>query len=129
MVLAPEVPVAPEAPAYLLYTSGSTGVPKGVVVPHEAVVRLVRGQSFARMTEKETWLQLAPPAFDASTLEIWAPLLNGGRLALPRHDILSLSEIGAALRRFKVTSLWLTAGLFQLMVEEQLEIWPPCGNC
>ncbi|HEV2847330.1 MAG TPA: condensation domain-containing protein, partial [Thermoanaerobaculia bacterium] len=76
----PEVPAT--ALAYVLYTSGSTGTPKGVAVTHRNVVRLVRGTDYAEMGPEQTWLQFAPVSFDASTLESWAPLLNGGRLAL-----------------------------------------------
>ena len=64
-------------PAYVMFTSGSTGQPKAVVVPHRAVVRLVRGADFAVMTDAERWLHAAAPAFDGATLELWAPLLNG----------------------------------------------------
>ena len=76
--------------AYVMYTSGSTGTPKGVAVPHRAVVRLVRGNDYARLGPGETLLQYAPLAFDASTFEIWGALLNGGRLAMapagPAHS-------------------------------------------
>ncbi len=122
---APEVPVLPSSPAYVIYTSGSTGRPKGTVVPHRAVVRLVRNQTFCTMGADETWLQLAPLSFDASTLELWAPLLNGGSLALMPPGTPSLGEIGGAIVKNQVTSVWLTAGLFQLMVEEQLESFAP----
>ncbi len=67
-----------------MFTSGSTGWPKGVEVPHRAIVRLVFGQDFARMGPAETWLHMAPTSFDASTLEIWAPLLHGGRCVVTR---------------------------------------------
>lgn len=121
----PGVAVPGSAPAYIIYTSGSTGQPKGAVIPHRAVVRLVRGQDFAAMTPAQTWLQLAPLSFDACTLELFAPLLNGGRLALMPPGTPSLVEIGAAVRRHGVTSLWLTAGLFQLMVDERLDDLEP----
>src|SRR5207253_9638649 len=67
----------------------------------------------------QTFLQAAPISFDASTLEIWGPLLNGGVVAILPGAHPSLQEIGAAIRRHGVTSLWLTAGLFQLMVDER----------
>ena len=116
-------PVSPDQLAYVMYTSGSTGTPKGVAVTHRNVVRLIQDQSFADFGE--TFLQLAPLAFDASTLEIWAPLLNGGRLVLLPGRRASLDEIGEAIVRHGVTSLWLTAGLFHQMVDERVEALRP----
>ncbi len=114
------VPLTGDHLAYVLYTSGSTGRPKGVAVPHRAVARLVRGADYAELGPEEVFLQLAPVPFDASTLEIWGPLLNGGRLALLAPGRASLEELGAAIARHGVTTLWLTAGLFHQMVEAQL---------
>jgi len=108
-----------------MYTSGSTGRPKAVGVTHRNVVRLVRESGFADLGADQVFLQLAPVSFDASTLEIWAPLLNGGRLAIfpPRRP--SLEELGEAISRFGVTTLWLTAGLFHQMVDDRLESLRP----
>ncbi|MFL6195586.1 MAG: non-ribosomal peptide synthase/polyketide synthase [Thermoanaerobaculia bacterium] len=106
--------------AYLMYTSGSTGRPKGVAVTHRNVVRLVRGTGFARFGPGEVFLQFAPVAFDASTLEIWGALLNGGRLAVMPPGTPSLAELGHEVERQGVTTLWLTAGLFHQMVEDGL---------
>jgi aspartate racemase len=70
--------------AYITYTSGSTGQPKGVQVVHRGVVRLVKENDYAHLGADEVFLQFAPLAFDASTFEIWGSLLNGGRLVIKR---------------------------------------------
>ncbi|MEM6278219.1 MAG: amino acid adenylation domain-containing protein [Verrucomicrobiota bacterium] len=119
------VPTSAEDPAYLIYTSGSTGTPKGTVIPHRGIVRLVRDTDYIHFGPEETFLLSSPVSFDASTLEIWGPLLNGGRLALLPPGPPSLAELGAAISDFKVTTLWLTAGLFQLMVDERLDDLKP----
>ncbi|HEU0051743.1 MAG TPA: amino acid adenylation domain-containing protein, partial [Longimicrobium sp.] len=111
-----------EAVAYVMYTSGSTGRPKGVEVPHRAIVRLVRGQDYVSITPSDVFLQLAPASFDAATLELWGPLLNGACLALHPTEQPTVESIGRALAEHGVTILWLTAGLFHLVVEERIEI-------
>ncbi|HEV7786142.1 MAG TPA: amino acid adenylation domain-containing protein, partial [Thermoanaerobaculia bacterium] len=107
----------PENLAYVMYTSGSTGEPKGVAVTHRAVVRLVRETHYASFGPEEVFLQVAPLAFDASTFEIWGALLNGGRLALFPPGPVALEELAEVVARQGVTSLWLTAGLFHAMVD------------
>ena len=118
---APPAISGPESLAYIMYTSGSTGVPKGALIEHRAVTRLVRDQDYVDFDPTQVSLALAPLSFDASTLEIWGALLNGGTLATMRADVPSLAEIGAAIRLFGVTTLWLTSGLFNAMVDQQLE--------
>lgn len=106
--------------AYVMYTSGSTGRPKGVMVEHRAVVRLVRNTNYCSFGPDEVFLQFAPISFDASTLEIWGALLNGGRLAIMKPGPASLSDLLDVVREQNVTTLWLTAGLFNLIAEEKL---------
>ncbi|HVV94023.1 MAG TPA: non-ribosomal peptide synthetase [Hyphomicrobiales bacterium] len=122
---APPVPALPAGAAtdlaYVMYTSGSTGTPKGVRVPHRAVVRLVRGQRYARFAADEVFLHLSPLAFDASTFEIWGALLNGGSVAIVGEPRPGLADIGAAIARHGATTAWFTAALFHLMVEHRLE--------
>src|SRR5438034_1301015 len=113
--------VEPDDVAYIMYTSGSTGRPKGVIVPHRAVVRLVIDNDFASLGPDEVILQLAPLSFDACTFEIWGALLNGGRLAVVSNPYPSLDDIAAEIARHGVTTMWLTAGLFHLMVDNNLD--------
>jgi len=67
----PEVGIDPDNLAYVMYTSGSTGEPKGVGITHRGVTQLVRANHLAGFGPDEVFLHLAPLAFDASTLEIW----------------------------------------------------------
>jgi amino acid adenylation domain-containing protein len=107
--------------AYVMHTSGSTGMPKGVAVPHRAVIRLVRSTNYISISCVDVFLQFAPLSFDASTFEIWGPLLNGARLVLAPPYLPSLVELGRTILENQVTVLWLTAALFHQMVNEQLE--------
>lgn len=111
----------PEDLAYIMYTSGSTGRPKGVMIPHRGVTRLVVGCDFVSLDANEVILHLAPLSFDACTLEIWGALLNGGRLAIVPATTPTLDDIADAIRAHGVTTLWLTAGLFNLMVDRRID--------
>ncbi|MFF5056780.1 amino acid adenylation domain-containing protein [Micromonospora sp. NPDC000663] len=76
-----------EDPAYVIYTSGSTGQPKGVNVPHRAVVNFLT--SMARrpgLTQDDVMLALTSPSFDISVLELFLPLTVGARIALASTD-------------------------------------------
>ncbi len=107
--------------AYVMYTSGSTGRSKGVTVAHRNIVRLVKNTNYASFKPDDVFLQLASVSFDAATLEIWGSLLNGARLVLCPERQPSLTALGEILRQHQVTILWLTAGLFHLMIDEGLE--------
>ncbi|HEY2739260.1 MAG TPA: AMP-binding protein, partial [Thermoanaerobaculia bacterium] len=109
--------------AYVMFTSGSTGRPKAVAVEHRGIVRLVCGADFADLGPDQVLLQLAPTAFDASTLEIWGALLGGGRLVLAPGGVPSLDDLAALVEHHGVTTLWLTTGLFHLVVEERIDIF------
>lgn len=119
-VALPNIAVTADHPAQLLFTSGSTGRPKGVLLSHRGTVRLVRNNGFIAITPDDVFLQAAPVSFDASLLEIWGALLNGGRLILMPEGP-GLEGIATAVRDKGVTILWLTSGLFQLMIDEHAE--------
>ncbi|MBV9790410.1 MAG: AMP-binding protein, partial [Chloroflexi bacterium] len=121
----PAVALDPDDLAYVIYTSGSTGRPKGVAVPHRAIVRLVFGNDYTYFDDQRTFLLLAPISFDASTFELWGALLHGARCVLYPEGKPDISEIGSIIRDEGVTTLWLTASLFNLIVDEAVDILAP----
>lgn len=108
----PEVALSAQSPAYVMFTSGSTGTPKAVSVPHRAIVRLARAQGLAAPDLRAA--VYSNPAFDASTLEIWVPLLNGGTLLpVDRTVVMDPRALRLFLHEGRISLLWITAGLFQ----------------
>jgi len=99
--------------AYIMYTSGSTGQAKGVMVEHRNVINLAIN-GYAPITPNDCLAHCANPAFDASTWEIWAALLNGARVVLvPPAVVLEAGLLRNTLMDNGVTALWLTVGLFR----------------
>ncbi|BET96664.1 non-ribosomal peptide synthetase [Xenorhabdus sp. TCT-1] len=99
--------------AYVLYTSGSTGLPKGVMVEHRNVLRLIINNGFTDIGPDDCIAHCANIAFDASTWEIWSALLNGARLhVISQSVLLNPAHFCNSLIKGKISALWLTVGLF-----------------
>ncbi|MGH3787787.1 MAG: amino acid adenylation domain-containing protein, partial [Pseudonocardiaceae bacterium] len=113
----PAVSVSFEQLAYVMYTSGSTGVPKGVAVRHQDVVGLALARCFSHGAHERVLLH-SPAAFDASTYELWVPLLRGGQVVVAPPVEVDVSVLRQAIADHGVTGLWLTAGLFRLIAQE-----------
>jgi amino acid adenylation domain-containing protein len=114
--------------AYIVFTSGSTGTPKGVAVPHRGVVRLLFGTDYMEFGPELAMLQLAPVSFDASTLEIWGPLLHGGRCVLYPGRMPELDRLQQVLQSGRVNALWLTASLFNLVIDTRPQLLATVGT-
>jgi len=116
--VAPVLDVPERAPTYLMYTSGSTGQPKGVLIEQGAVMRLVQGADYTGLCAGAVMAQAGPLAFDAATLEIWAPLLTGAEIAvIARDTVLDPSQFGAALAAFGITTMYMSVGLFNRQID------------
>ncbi|MFF2076328.1 amino acid adenylation domain-containing protein [Kitasatospora sp. NPDC058162] len=110
--------------ASVFYTSGSTGAPKGVLSPHRGTVRTLVDCPTIPLDRDTVFLQAAPLPWDGLSLELWAPLLNGGRCVLLDRTVpaLDAEALDRAVRQ-GVNSLWLTSSLFNVMAEERLELF------
>lgn len=103
---------------YIMYTSGSTGEPKGVEISHKNVVRLVKNTNYLEIDETDRVAHTANSSFDAATFEIWMPLLNGALLVIFTHDtVLDAYQFKKQLNKNKISTLWLTSDLFSQFIE------------
>ncbi|MFE7469041.1 amino acid adenylation domain-containing protein, partial [Streptomyces sp. NPDC057499] len=107
----------PDQWLYVMFTSGSTGVPKGVAVTHRNVADLAAQTMYANGNHTRVLFH-SPHTFDAATHEIWVPLLNGGTVVVAPPGYLEPGTLGGLLTGHRISSLWLTAGLFRVMAEE-----------
>lgn len=119
----PSLPsVTADDPACVLLTSGTTGPAKAVMFPHRATVETFFGQDFMSFGPEETFLQHSPISWDGFSLELWSVLLHGGTSVLAPPGTVDAESIASLTQRYHVTSLFLTAELFQVVVED----YPHC---
>ncbi|WP_331719357.1 amino acid adenylation domain-containing protein [Streptomyces sp. NBC_00158] len=114
------VPVAVDAgdPACVFFTSGTTGRPKGVLSPHRATARLFQPGTFAEFTADTVMPLAAATPWDAFSLELWSVLLNGGTSVVVTDPYLSPTGLAEAVTRHRADTVWLTASLFNMIVDE-----------
>ncbi|MFH6945822.1 non-ribosomal peptide synthase/polyketide synthase [Flavobacterium sp. FlaQc-49] len=118
--------VTPDDLAYVIYTSGSTGRPKGVMVTHGNIVSLSTSCDYLSLNSETVWLSTGSISFDATTIEFWGTLLNGGQLIVASiNTLLNSVSLKELLVERKVNTLWMTASWFHQVVESDLSLFEP----
>ncbi len=112
----------PESLAYVMYTSGSTGIPKGIAIPHRGIVRLVSNTNYVDLNPSDVVAQVSNSSFDAITFELWGALLNGCRVVgIAKETALSPRDLGREIREQGITTMFLTTALFNQLAREAPE--------
>ncbi|MFE2752620.1 amino acid adenylation domain-containing protein [Actinosynnema sp. NPDC059335] len=114
----PDLPGSSADEVYVMYTSGTTGVPKGSVIRQRNVLRVVHRSVFYAADPSDVFLMVSDYSFDGSVYDMFGALTNGASLVLlDKPSVLDLDRLGAAIRRHGVTSFFITTAMFNAMVD------------
>jgi amino acid adenylation domain-containing protein len=117
-------PVArPGDPCCLMFTSGSTGVPKGVLTPHRALVVTLVGQDYVGFGSDDVWLQCSPVSWDAFALELFGPLLSGATCVLQPGQVPEPAVIARLVTEHRITTMHVSASLLNFLLDEYPDVF------
>ncbi|MGE7170346.1 non-ribosomal peptide synthetase [Bacillus altitudinis] len=105
--------------AYIMYTSGTTGQPKGIMTTHSNIARVVKNTNYLTILETDTLLSLSNSVFDGFTFDVYGALLNGAKLVLPQKEtILDMEKLTELIKGEHISVMFVPTALFHLLVDE-----------
>ncbi|MGN7858030.1 non-ribosomal peptide synthetase [Bacillus sp. 22483] len=105
--------------AYIMYTSGTTGQPKGIMTTHSNIARVVKNTNYLTILETDTLLSLSNSVFDGFTFDVYGALLNGAKLVLPQKEtILDMGKLTELIKGEHISVMFVPTALFHLLVDE-----------
>jgi amino acid adenylation domain-containing protein len=116
----PDKPIKNKDLVYVMYTSGSTGEPKGVMVEHAGIISLVKNTNYINIQENDCLLSISNFVFDGSTFDIFGAFLNGAKLVIPaKEELLDLTKLNDLIERNKVSMFFSPTAFFNAMVTSE----------
>lgn len=113
---------SPDDIVYMVYTSGTTGKPKGILTMHYNISRVVKNTNYIDINSEDRILQLSNYAFDGSTFDIYGALLNGAKLVMVSKDnLLEINKLSNLIKEEEITIFFVTTALFNVLVDNNLE--------
>ncbi|SEL32645.1 D-alanine--poly(phosphoribitol) ligase subunit DltA [Paenibacillus sp. OK003] len=106
----------------LIYTSGSSGKPKGIEMTAQNIFSFAVDNGFYEVQLTENFAQAASMAFDASIFEVWLPLLNGASVTIIPDPVFDISNWNKSVLKRRITTAWLTSGLFNTFTDQDFSL-------
>jgi len=104
-----------ESSAYIMYTSGSSGKPKGVMIKQKGIIRLVKNTNYISIQPNDVIAQASDPSFDAATFNIWGALLNGATLVnISKNILLDSEQLKNKILTYKINIMFIMSKLVDL---------------